>query len=765
MARIGRIIDSGQRIAGDRSQTAPSAKQQDRKVGSRWSDIAVAPERESENTVRREPASTTSGWRGLNRMRIDAAIKSGDKSDVHHVPDFSVATVAERRTMISTLLAGWTGPFDELVIEHIWAAYDDAELATEASGQWSLWTRCVAAGAELDDLPAVGRIKRAFASDVKELAFLYLGRNRDYVFEEMSRLGLQVGAAPVSGPTAEQASAVAERQRAAADAADLINARRGLQAIPVGRDISRPIAVGDAVDPGHVYTSYFNPEAPPALAPDPGENLTPWPVVKAVDNKLVAALSELTVRYPAVYALAFGHHNNAGAASAMSPEAARTLIGESLSALVVRIESTASKILDGDLDYRDLTPIHAQLFAGKASPSGFNWAASFPQFAAKDLLSDYETKEFWTTLGLSSLAAAAFVVAELATAGTAVFVAGAVGVGAGVTQAGLSWERYLDLAEAAETALTPDTTIISQGQVDSALLAAVLDSAFALMDAHGFAKSAISKGGRLAISLSHELRPQLVRLGLDDAAIARVINKSEAGAIKGQLFEEMTALRAQRMLAEEGGREFLAGSRAGEELEFIAGHRIKDPAGRQFSDGVIAVRRGERLEVLVIFEAKAGKAARKGLRSSYEELTKTERLELRAEAIEDLRLLRPELDRVPSWVIEKGYGKEVDALEEKISLADMGQVQRDVERGTPNAGTDFVTLGVDGVDTAVVIDRPSSVKFVSTLPSDVKPGRFRKLFGEAGIDFESIGLPIREQELNTLAEAIETANRAAALVP
>jgi hypothetical protein len=57
----------------------------------------------------------------------------------------------------------------------------------------------------------------------------------------------------------------------------------------------------------------------------------------------------------------------------------------------------------------------------------------------------------------------------------------------------------------------------------------------------------------------------------------------------------------------------LAGGKVTGELEFIPGYQITDLKGRQLTDGVLAVREGNKLRVVTVFESQAGKSAAKGL--------------------------------------------------------------------------------------------------------------------------------------------------------
>jgi hypothetical protein len=122
-----------------------------------------------------------------------------------------------------------------------------------------------------------------------------------------------------------------------------------------------------------------------------------------------------------------------------SPQAARSAIIASLKALREHIASTQGK-LDGRLAY-DLKPIHGRLMSGAArGASGIDWANPVPKAIAHEVLEAKADRDFWLTLGLSTLVAAAFVIAEIGTLGLATPVLAAVGTGIGVGMAG-AWAQ------------------------------------------------------------------------------------------------------------------------------------------------------------------------------------------------------------------------------------------------------------------------------------------------------------------------------------
>ena len=102
-----------------------------------------------------------------------------------------------------------------------------------------------------------------------------------------------------------------------------------------------------------------------------------------------------------------------------SPEQAR-LVPTALKKTLQNIDDTFPKIASGDLDWRDLKPIHEQFRnAQTASASGINWSLPLNKWIVGDILSDYEAEDF--SICLQSSRSSTLVIAELATFGTATF--------------------------------------------------------------------------------------------------------------------------------------------------------------------------------------------------------------------------------------------------------------------------------------------------------------------------------------------------------
>jgi hypothetical protein len=123
------------------------------------------------------------------------------------------------------------------------------------------------------------------------------------------------------------------------------------------------------------------------------------------------------------------------------------------------------------------------LFSGAAKgKSGTDWSSPYTAGVARDMLGDHETHEFWTQLGLGTLTAALFIVAEFATAGwaTAALMAGGFALSGG--QAAAAWDNYDKLKGAAGSAASSKTQVVDQSQVDSAKVNAIIATVGTVLD-------------------------------------------------------------------------------------------------------------------------------------------------------------------------------------------------------------------------------------------------------------------------------------------
>ena len=244
-------------------------------------------------------------------------------------------------------------------------------------------------------------------------------------------------------------------------------------------------------------------------------------------RKVTAARAVLASKSPALFAASSGQPGEAGRIAEMSPREAAVHLGKALNATSAAIERARPKITerDGGIDWREFTPIHQKLWDGMPAQSGLAWQRETrPVESAKDVIGEYHATEFWRTIGLASLGAAAFLFSEIATGGMATFLWAAAGT-AGVMQAGFSIQKYEALATAAQTATSKDTQLVTTEQVSEAQAAAVLDTAFAFLDVFMAVKGAVG-GVKAAASASRSA----AREGL--AGLAKLTGEPAAEAVR-----------------------------------------------------------------------------------------------------------------------------------------------------------------------------------------------------------------------------------------
>lgn len=306
-------------------------------------------------------------------------------------------------------------------------------------------------------------------------------------------------------------------------------------------------------------------------------------------------------------------------------------------------------------------------------------------------------------------------------------------------------KELLDLERRASEA----SSEVAKGSEQGTKLAEQVKQDAAALDSK-FRKAQINQGIK-ALSSKYKI---LEDLGLDVAAVERVLAKKNIDHMKGQLLEELMANKVRQMLGDEAGRAALAGEKASAKLEFIEGYRITGADGQQLTDGMIVIRDGEKVQVVTVLESKAGKASSRELRVSRESRKKwLEKLKKNdeaykhevAEAVEELRETRSELKNVSSEVIKEKYANEIEDIISKSPLAESGQMRLDVER------MEQIGVLIDGQPVKVKAGRP---QFMNALPSDV-PGTAAESAAESeGLKASTLNLDINQTQLKALAEDI-----------
>ncbi len=502
------------------------------------------------------------------------------------IPAGATTTLDRIRELLDTW---WVGPLDEYELESLWDGFGDA-LPAVANANWDLFTRSVAGGAELDDIAAVRRVKEQFKADVKATALGYISSNRTLVVQKLDEMGVTTTGAggEVSTTTRsmsdEQRARVQETQQMANTVAQAQQTRQLLLSIQVGYDLdpeARPglIGIATGVTPEEhardvvarrgrrsVYPTGFNPARRPHHPPfgDEQPAMANDAAVREHYDMLSAIIAGFANANPAIYALV--REGRVGEVRNMTPEQAQGTIADSLRNVLVKMDQAAGMLSTDRLDYRDLLPIHEQLRGG-AGPSGMNWTGNLERWAVDDELRDYRAREFWLTLGLTSLAAAAFIVANFATFGSATFlVAAGIGLGAAGVQTGRSWERYHELETASSASANDETRLVLEGQVSAAHFQAILESALLFLGMYGIAArgiaplraglAALAEGRTAARMLAMAESKVARRLGFFEDRLLTAVNRArpwseEPLAARQAAVEEINNLRSTALLEAE----------------------------------------------------------------------------------------------------------------------------------------------------------------------------------------------------------------------
>jgi hypothetical protein len=246
---------------------------------------------------------------------------------------------------------------------------------------------------------------------------------------------------------------------------------------------------------------------------------------------------------------------------------------------------------------------------------------------------------------------------------------------------------------------------------------------------------------------------------LDELALQRVIAKTGINQMKGQLLEELLESRVVGWLRESAGAVALGIPRPLNGLEFFPGHLIRDARGRQITDGILAHWVGNELEIVAVFEAKAGPRAARELAfasGGISKLTKEERDELRAYAIDIFRDRRAEarLTGAPFPTTRVKIDEMIRDIELEVNLTEQGgQVRRDVERMAENEDGTPAKLLIGTELTSVRIS-PTKTKFFGVLPKNVPPGDLERELQQLGYQFDVLGMNVTDKELIELTESV-----------
>lgn len=422
---------------------------------------------------------------------VAAVVKAKDPDMVSDLTDDQIkkASIADRLILIRLISKQtWVGPLDEKQLERIWGTFPAEALSEllKKKENYELWNKCVEQGAELDKLDSIKSVKslveKHFKKDVKATAYYFLDENYIYASKEYESVGGDQGISK-----SDQIARIDQLRNAARHVQLALKGQQGCRSTIVGSNIEvipddKPIITKGP--------AFFNPKKKPDYPPSDTEKayMKSWDAVNKEYQNFNEIIEYYTSKYPTIYGFLKDERIDELLASRDAEEAG-CMIRQVLWELRLNIIRAKLKLEHDDLDYRDLWPVHEQLYKGLSPAANItvDWKNPIAEFIGREVVKGHENAKFWLSMGLSSLSAALFVVAAIASGGaaTAFF---AVGGAISAAQPIASWSKYMDLAHTSKLTLSKELALVSEDQVRSALIEATLDSAFAFLDLYGAAK-------------------------------------------------------------------------------------------------------------------------------------------------------------------------------------------------------------------------------------------------------------------------------------
>lgn len=443
-----------------------------------------------------------------------------------------------------------------------------------------LFTASMKIDDDIVDLDAFEGLRDQFERDVLATARGYLTSNKGFIQQERERTGGVRAADTVGGAvqarvdilsgkggSAETDEEVQKVQKAAEQMEGIKTRKATCLSTPVGYNTEWKRGMGN--EPVEVHTTaVFSPGKPPE---DTRPGMPSYEVVMEQWTKLIAAEAQLVRKHPSAAFFIGEGGDPSKLKNEQDIRVARAEIANALDDLEAKIDK-AIPLIGDDIDFNELVPIHGQLMGGTPGPSGTVWSKPVEKAVAKETVSDADMWDLLATLGVGTLGAALFLFAELASGGLATFLFAA-GAATSAGQMAKSWKDYTDLAAANKASINPEEVLISGEQVDEALLAAVLDTVFVVVDGFQAYKGATKiaaggaaalEGGKAGAKAGAELALKNLRGASNPAAaLAQAVAEvgpEQARKISGLGFDDLAKIAGENtdlgkqfaMLAEKG---------------------------------------------------------------------------------------------------------------------------------------------------------------------------------------------------------------------
>ncbi|MEP0916982.1 DUF4157 domain-containing protein [Leptolyngbya sp. DQ-M1] len=411
-------------------------------------------------------------------------LSSSDRDDVAYeitaASSGKLAAIPDwlRIRFVEEMVSGVVTDEEEGAISIIWISFEP-NLATIAEKNRSLWKKSLWESDQL--VEHVQPIREQFQEDVIGLARAYLSENKQALVTEAGRYGVDLDGKQSIIPTLPgyQGSV----QSIIPGVLKLKNYLDELKQIRVGYVTIIHPGSGREFKSPVTFDPERKPESPPKKTESP-----PWPTweqVKTQYDRTSAVISAFANIYPSIYIL-IQRDKLETVAESTDAAKAQQVITEAMQKTNEKIKEATEK-LGKDITHYDLKLIQAQLFSGSAQvpyEPKYHWEQPFYQDIANDDIKGHEARQFWIDLGLSLAATAALIAAPFTGGATAAFLVG-FGLGIETAQAGMSWDKYLDMATMGDATVKEELTLISTGEINAQLVDAIIQTVAVFLDVYG----------------------------------------------------------------------------------------------------------------------------------------------------------------------------------------------------------------------------------------------------------------------------------------
>ncbi len=364
----------------------------------------------------------------------------------------------------------------------LWNAFGEERIGVVAKANRGLWDKAVKRGMAAHEIPVLQSMRERFEGDVTSVALSHMDFNLAATDQELRSLGLAEGAAPVHPLQRD-----ARREEVHELMLQVALAQLALEEL-------RKVAVGHRSEKQTegpiIHTlALFEPHNRPDTDPTRAELARGWRHHAEVQqwwDTVQGFIGLAASQSPAVYA-AMAQDKVGTIADKTSSADRLAETGKVLKDLRSNIAVTRRRIDSGEIDFRSLAPIHAQLFEGaQRGSSTIDWSSPVAKGVGQSIVDEHESARMWLQLKLGLLAGGAFIAMEIFSVGAAtipgvILLGGALGIGAGV--AAESWVQSRRLGTAAGSAADAEHRVVSAEQARAAQWEAVLNTVFVALDA------------------------------------------------------------------------------------------------------------------------------------------------------------------------------------------------------------------------------------------------------------------------------------------